>query len=144
MERYARLHGAPVPAARVRRAGARSLEAMARENAVEGCVRETFGALLLRWQAAHAQDASVRRTFVRISADEARHAALSWAVARWLEPRLDAAGRARVSAARARALRALRRDTSPIAFAFDAPAGRPLPAVRAALLDGMIQQLDLA
>jgi hypothetical protein len=30
----------------------RSLEAMCTQNAVEGCVRETFGALVTGWQAA--------------------------------------------------------------------------------------------
>ena len=153
MARYARGQGATVDAPRVRRGKPRSLEAVARENAVEGCVHETFGALLLHWQAAHARDASVRRTFARIAADETRHAALAWAVARWAEGRLDAAGRARVAAARARALDGLvtmgaaapeplgcgtydARDASPV--------GRPDRRARAALLSGLILRLGVA
>jgi hypothetical protein len=115
---------------------------MARENAVEGCVNETFGALVAAWQAAHARDASRRRSFARIAADEARHAALSWAVARWAEGRLDSGARARVAAAAARAARALRKEGA--SWPFDAEVGRPGPAARAALAAGMIRRLDLA
>jgi hypothetical protein len=78
----------------------RSLEALARENAVEGCVRETFGALLATWQAKAAADPVVRAAMLRISRDETRHAALSWQVHRWLATRLDSAARTRVAAAR--------------------------------------------
>ncbi len=141
MARRARAYGAAVPSPRVRRGGPRSLEAIARENAVEGCVNETFGALILHWQAAHARGASARRTFARIAADETRHAALSWSVARWAEARLDAGGRARVAAARARALRGLGRGAR--GAPFDSPVGRPNPAARAALLEGMMQRLGL-
>ena len=95
--------------ARVKRMPRRSAAAMAAENAAEGCVRETYGALLARWQSIHAEDAELGRAFARIAADEARHAALSWAVARWIEPQLDEAGRRRVARSRARALRALER-----------------------------------
>jgi hypothetical protein len=137
----ARSHGVPVSAPRVRRGAARSLEAVARENAVEGCVHETFGALLMTWQAARAPDPSLRRTFERIAADEARHAALSWAVARWAEGRLDPAASARVAAARVRAVAALRRCVGPAPF--DAGVGRPSPSDRAALVDGLVRRLGL-
>ncbi len=141
MGRCARGQGATVSAPRVRRGRPRSLEAIARENAVEGCVHETFGALILHWQAAHARDASMRRTFARLAADETRHAALSWAVARWAGGRLDAAARARVAAARARAVHGLSRGTHEAPFA--SPVGRPDLRARAALLDGLIQRLAL-
>ncbi len=142
MTDHARGHGASVASPRVRRARPRSLEALARENAVEGCVNETFGALILCWQAAHAADASARRTFARLAADETRHAALSWAVAQWAEGRLDAAGRARVAAARARALRDLTRGAREAPFA--SPVGRPDRRARAALLDALIEGLGIA
>ena len=88
----------------------RSLAAVAVENAVEGCVRETFGALTASWQAAHARDPHIARTMARIARDETRHAALAWAIARWVEPRLDARARRRIVAARRRAVRTLRRQ----------------------------------
>lgn len=81
-----------------------------RENAVEGCVRETFGALIMQWQAAHARDASVRRAFARIAADETRHAALSWSVARWAAQALDPEARAAVAVRCREAVEALRRE----------------------------------
>jgi hypothetical protein len=79
---------------------ARSLEALALENAVEGCVRETWGAFqATRTAHAHAE-LDVRAAMKRIARDETRHAALAWTLAAWLEPRLDAAARERVRAAR--------------------------------------------
>ena len=141
MARQARMRGAPVPAPRVLRHAIRPLEAVARENAVEGCVNETFGALIAAFQAEHAPRGSLRRVFARIAADEARHAALSWAVARWAEARLEPAARARVAAARARALRALRTQAG--AWPFDAEVGRPGAALRARLVDGMARGLAL-
>jgi hypothetical protein len=143
MARHARRHGAMIPAPRVRRCGPRSLEAIARENAVEGCVLETFGALIAAWQAAHAPDPALRRTFARIAADEARHAALAWAVARWSEDRLGTAARARTAAARTRALRSLRRSVRARSPAFEADLGWPDAAGRTALLEGMIEQFEL-
>jgi hypothetical protein len=104
----------PLPRARAPR---RSLEAIAYENAVEGCVRETFGALLATRQADAATDPLVRAAMKRISRDETRHAALSWQVQRWLETRLDAEARARVARARNAAalelLEAVRTETTP-------------------------------
>ncbi|HEX6243298.1 MAG TPA: ferritin-like domain-containing protein, partial [Polyangiales bacterium] len=82
----------------------RELEEIALENTVEGCVRETFGALVGAYQAQHAQDAELRRAMVAVAADEARHAALSHRVQHWLEPRLSAEARERVRHARERAV----------------------------------------
>jgi hypothetical protein len=106
----ARLHGTEPPVVRVERRRARSTSAMAIDNAVEGCVRETYGALAAAWQAAHARDARIARTMASIARDEARHAALSWAIARWVEPRLGVAAWRRLVAARRQAIRTLRRQ----------------------------------
>jgi hypothetical protein len=62
----------------------RSLDAIARENAREGCVGEAWGALLARVQATTATDPHVRATMATIADDEARHAALSWEVDAWI------------------------------------------------------------
>ena len=143
MARRARACGGVVVSPRVRRRGLRSLESIARENAVEGCVHETFGALQLRWQAAHAPDPSMRRIFARVAADETRHAALSWLVAQWAEPLLDAPARKRVAAARSRASRALRAKLSAAPpRAFDPRVGRPRPEEAVALLDGLLTRLN--
>lgn len=68
----------------------RPLEQVAIENAVEGCVRETFGALMAHFQAVRASDPAVRRALLRIALDETRHAALGWEVNDWAESRLGA------------------------------------------------------
>lgn len=79
--------------------GVRSLEAMALENAVEGCVRETFGALSATLQAERAQDPRVRAAMRRIATDETAHAGLAWAVKAWLDTRLDDTAKARLQEA---------------------------------------------
>ncbi len=86
----------------------RSLEAIAIENAVEGCVRETFGALLAEWQGRTALDGDLRSASREVAVDEARHAELAWAVARWVDGLLDDEARARVSLARDAAVDELR------------------------------------
>jgi hypothetical protein len=79
---------------------ARTLLDIALENAAEGCVRETFGALQATYQAAHAKDVSIARAMAVIAEDETRHAALAWDIAAWALPRLSPNERARVDAAR--------------------------------------------
>jgi rubrerythrin len=87
-----------------------TLETFARENAVDGCVRETYGALLATYQARSARDPEVRRAMKQIARDETRHAAIAWAIARWVEPKLDAGTRARVREARRTAVGELHAD----------------------------------
>jgi hypothetical protein len=103
-------HGAPLPPVVVEPPRPRSLAALARENAVEGCVRETFGALLAGWQARTAQDAEVRQALARIAPEELRHAELSWALDAWAQRQLSAAEREQLLAARDEALRTLTRE----------------------------------
>jgi hypothetical protein len=107
MSALARRAGATVPVPRVAKVPRRSLEAVARENAVEGCVNETFSAALAAVQATCARDGRVRAAMRRIAVDEARHAELAWSVATWIDTRLDGAARERVTAARTKAARAL-------------------------------------
>ena len=103
MGTFARRAGARIQRPRVRRPAApRPLLDIALENAREGCVRETYGALVALWQAEHALDPRVRAAFATIAREEARHAALSWRVAAWAEERLSPAEREMVRDARAR------------------------------------------
>jgi hypothetical protein len=100
---------AGVPRVRARKAAEqprRSLEAMLVENAREGCVGETVGALLAVHQATHAREAKVRAAMARVAKDEARHAALAWAVHEALMPRLSSRARAAVEAELAKAFEA--------------------------------------
>lgn len=126
MGALARRFGARPRAVRVERGALRSIEAIALENAVEGCVRETYGALLATSQARVARDPVVRAAIVRIARDETRHAALSWSVGRWLEARLDRGAKARVEAAkRAAALELLSAAANDAPPSFAAVAGLP-------------------
>ena len=67
----------------------RPLAAIALENMTEGCVRETWSALVACWQARHCAEGRASTAFRVIADDETRHAQLAWDVASWLEPRLD-------------------------------------------------------
>ncbi len=100
-------HGTPVPRPDVGGGPVRSLEEVATENAIEGCVRETFGALLATHQMNAARDPEARALFTRLAHDETEHAELAWRVARWTEERLDEAARMRVRASRRAAARDL-------------------------------------
>ena len=111
MARIARRRGARVPAVVIEGKGVRDLESIARENAVEACVGETFGALFAEWHACHAADAELREAMRAIAPDELRHATLGWDVAAWADSKLDAAARERVRSARQRALESLLRET---------------------------------
>ncbi|HEX8795055.1 MAG TPA: hypothetical protein VF765_29110 [Polyangiaceae bacterium] len=87
--RLARRHGispripdSPAPAR------ARTLLEVAIENAVEGCIRETYGAVLGLVEAQTSPNNSIRRAMKSIASDECRHADLAWAVHAWAMPRL--------------------------------------------------------
>lgn len=100
MERIAHERGARVQEPRFERMTIRDLEAIATENAVEGCVRETWAALEASYQRRHARSAKVRAAMDRIADDETSHAELARDIDAWCRTRLDAEARARVDAAR--------------------------------------------
>ena len=104
--RLARRFGGRYRKPRVAKMEDRSLAEIARENAVEGCVRETFAALVATWQSKHALP-EIAEVFATIAADETRHAALSWSIAAWAMPRLDDATRASIVAACEEVVRSL-------------------------------------
>jgi hypothetical protein len=123
----------------------RSLEEMAIENAVEGCVRETYGALVALWQASHATDPVVAAAMVPMAEDETRHAELAWEVASWAEPLLSPAARSRVDAARTRALHDLATEACrPLPPALVSFAGLPPPEAATVLVDGLSAELVVA
>lgn len=61
-----------------------SLLELARENTIEGCVRETWGALSAVLQARTAQDPALAALYASIAPDELAHAELSWDIHAWL------------------------------------------------------------
>jgi hypothetical protein len=138
----ARRFGARAGSAEVDRIAPRSIEAMALENAVEGCVRETYGALLATWQARVARDPVVRAAMRRIARDETRHAALSWRVGRWLETRLDSEARRRVERAKQAEARLILRSAENDGTApFAAVAGLPTQGEALQLANEMTRTL---
>ena len=129
-------------ATRLPRAEPRALEAIAAENAVEGCVGETFGALLAMHQAMRATDPGVRMAMRSIAVDETRHAALAWAVAKWMETKLSGEARARVREARRTAVATLRDELARGAPAkLVAYAGVPARDVALQMIDALTASL---
>jgi hypothetical protein len=123
-------------------ASPRSLAAIAIDNAVEGCAREAYGAVVARWQSLHARDHDVRSALGRIARDESRHAALSLRLDRWLRSRLSLDDRTAVERSRRAAFDELRQSVT-VAPAADLveTLGLPPPAVARALLDQLAARL---
>jgi hypothetical protein len=134
--RLARAHGGVPGPVRVAPVAPRSLEAIAVENAVEGCVRETFAALLAVHQARAAADPAVREAMAIIAPDETRHAELAWAVDRWTRSKLDRAARRRVLAARQAAATQLAAEIGEVAPSLASAVGLPDRAGTQALCAG--------
>jgi hypothetical protein len=138
--RAAAARGCEPPAVRIPPpAPPRTLRAIAEENAVEGCGREAIGAAVLELQSLRAADPALRRMFARIADDEAEHAELAFDVQAWLEPQLDAPGRAAVRAARehffALCERAPREDSG--GAALGVPSGAEWAALVTSMRDGL-------
>jgi hypothetical protein len=138
----ARRHGSQPARATFADKPLRSLFDFALDNAIEGCVRETYGAACARHQALCAANPSVRTLLARIADDEQRHAELSWQIQAWLTPRLSADERRQLASARQRALAELRRelgrDPDPAVVHH---AGMPTAVRAAALLDALEAEL---
>lgn len=106
----ARRYGAVPPAVRRTDSAPRSLSELALDNAIEGSVREAYGALTAFSQAQTARDPEVARAFIAIARDEARHALLSDAIHTWTTSRLHARDRRMVDDARREAIDELTRS----------------------------------
>jgi hypothetical protein len=131
MRDVAERYGATVPAVDVALPVERTLEELAIENAIEGCVRETWGAVVALWQSHRAQDPKLRAIYREIADDEARHAALGWAIDEWVKTRLPVETHARIDAAREAAVRELFEGESAEALAM---LGLPMGAEARGLL----------
>jgi len=75
----------------------RSLEEVALENAVEGCIRETYGAWHAFAQSRESSDPEFRAIMRRIAEDEMRHAELAWEIHGWAMKRLNRDQRDRIT-----------------------------------------------
>lgn len=127
----------------------RSLLELCIDNVTEGCVRETFGALVATWQAHLAGDPVIRALMEIIAAEETEHAQLSADIHEWaisvLHDDGDDDGLQAVRVARASALAELiasaeQRAAEPVAPELVALAGLPDRAQALALL-ARLQQI---
>lgn len=128
MTRVARRFGGRPRRVEVAPAPEVELPAWLLDNAVEGCAREAFGAVVAAWQAERAPDAGLRAAMRGIARDEACHAALAWAIFAWGVPHLQPVVLARVRAALSDAVLALR--DAPLATSAAARRGAGLPSPR--------------
>jgi len=127
--------GNPVRPVVARRTGVASLEMLATDNVIEGCVRETFGALVAAHQAAAAADRDVARLMAAIAGDELEHAALAWRIDAWATERLGSSFAERRQAAARVALRELVAGVArPVTDELRVAAGLPGPAQTSAML----------
>ena len=143
--RLALRHGARPRSPEVSALPLRSLFEVALDNRVEGCVRETYGALVAHHQAIHADSAEVRSVMARIAAEETAHAALSWAVDAWARTRLDRRDRAELDRQARRAAEALQREAAEhVAPELVAGAGLPDAEKAEALVESLTRELRAA
>ncbi len=133
MRRLAKRRGEAPPRVRGEPRPARSLLDLALHNGVEGCVLESFAALVCVHQGRHARDADARRAFGRIAREELSHAALSREIHRYVMRRLDPAERAEVGGAMRAALTELAAAPRMAAAQVEAAVGLPCPHARAEL-----------
>ncbi|APR83599.1 putative lipoprotein [Minicystis rosea] len=144
MTALARRRGAHVEAPRAEPSTPPTLEALAMHNAVEGCVREAYGAVVARFQASAAADRDIAIALARIAAEEARHASLAFQIDAWARSRLSPAARARVDRARTEAAQALLVEVAcPVPEALVRHAGHPDRATAERLAQTMIAVLGL-
>ena len=142
-ERLARRRGATVPPQNGPHATP-SLFALAIENAREGCVRETYGALVALHQARHATDLELRRAFASIADDEIAHAALSLDLARYFDTLLSAEQRIEVSRVRVQAIATMRELATRDHDDVDTRLGVPAPEAARVLFDDLFVRLAQA
>lgn len=135
----ARARGARIGRLKMAKPARRELVAIAIENAREGRVRETFGALVANVQEERASG-DLRDLVGMIARDEIVHAQLSWDVGEWLASRLTEDERAEVERAFVAAFDELDAELSRAEPWGDAALGLPGRDEQRALLRAMRQR----
>jgi hypothetical protein len=135
--------GGVVPVVEVSAHVVRSVFDIALENAVEGCVRETYGVVDALYRSQQAPSPAIRGLFAKIAEDEARHAALSWDVAEWLHARLSPLQRVEIQLACDRAHASLHDALAKgSAGAVQRELGSPPPHAAVAMAESLQQHLS--
>ena len=88
MQELAEIEGFFIPPVRYS-STTNNIFSVAMHNAVEGCVYETWSALIANWQSTHlAADPELQTVYEQIGQDEARHSQLAWDVHAWFLKKL--------------------------------------------------------
>jgi hypothetical protein len=126
----------------VRTTAPQTLLDLASLNAIEGVVRETFGAAVALWRSTHASDPEVRSALSSIAEDECRHAELARRVASFLDEQLDPRERRHVARLEQQAIDALGAalDAEPSAAVADL-AGAPTAREARAIHDALVREV---
>ena len=104
MAKLARDEGCDLPFLDFGEQSQRSLFDLTLDNAVEGCIYETFSALKAQYQARHARDTRVRMAMRVIARDETEHSQLAWDIHHHLMSRLTDSERIQIRSAQRDAL----------------------------------------
>ncbi|MBL8683745.1 MAG: hypothetical protein JNK05_31525 [Myxococcales bacterium] len=123
--------------------GSRTLADIVIENAGEGCVRETLGAVVMAYQSQHAQDRAVREALAKIAFEEQAHSAWSWALDAWARSVVDHETLAAMDAARDRVLDELVRSMATVDPSEELAREAGMPSARAvsAMISGLSASL---
>lgn len=89
MAKLAEIHQGQLPDLSFGEFEPRTLFELALDNAVEGCIFETFSALKMLQQAQRATDPVIAQTLNSIAKDEVNHAELSWNIHHYMMTRLS-------------------------------------------------------
>lgn len=141
MTELARKGGAEPEPPQIRRVPARARLQLACDNAAEGCVRESFGAISALWQSVTSSDPVVRAAMAQIAKDETRHAELALSLDAWLSGLLNRVERQQVATARQTAYEELRHELGSTETTPDPILALPVGAQAQHLLDETMSEL---
>lgn len=121
----------------------RTLADIVIENAGEGCVRETLGAVVMAYQSQHAADSAVREALAKIAREEEEHSAWSWSLDAWARTVVDGETLAAMDAARDRVLDELVRTMATVDPSDELAREAGMPSARAvsAMIAGLSTSL---
>jgi hypothetical protein len=135
LRRFSADYRATIADVRVRQPDEVSLLDLALANACEGCVGETYGAAVARFQSVQAADPALREAMATIAEEETQHAELAFALDDWLRTRLSAAELRALDAASQAAIAELHSQaTQPVPSALVETLGIPDAAQAAFIL----------
>ena len=142
LSRLCRCHGGTPRQPAIEPVRSRPLELIARDAAVEGCIKARFAGMLAQHQVEHASESNVRAVMRAIASDSLRHVALARRVVGWSTHRLGSAEQGRIQLEQGHALQALAaRWTRPLDPEVRARVGLPDASVARQMVDKVLREL---